>query len=149
MIIRILWVENDIMPAIHMAISEAGYILDHAYFLSEAEEYLKTNVYDLVLIDTLMALEPEDIAAGYTALETARGTEAGLAFYRRHLKDFADMRAAVLVYSVLGNEPDIVDKFATLGLDRANVLYKVSEANVNYLSQHIDKALRAVGKRGL
>jgi len=147
MAFRILWVENDAMLAIDEALRGEGYILDHAYFLSEAEDYLKKNVYDVVIVDVLMAIEPEDIAAGYTAVATLRGNEAGLAFYRRHREDFEKMRAGLLVYSVLGNEPDIKKKFMDTGLPEKNFLYKVSEANVNYLFQHIERILRLMGKK--
>ena len=144
---RMLWVENDPMPALAAAIREGSYLLDHAYFLSQGEEYLKENVYDIVILDILMAVEPEDIEAGYTAIETARGNEAGLAFYRRHRSDFENMRAGVLVYSVLGGGSDMKDKFVAQGLPEGNFLYKVSEANVNYLFQHVERVLRAAGKR--
>ena len=147
MVFRILWVENDTMLALDAVIGDAGYILDHAYFLSEADELLKKNVYDVVIIDELMAIEPEDIAVGYTAVETARGNEAGLAFYRRHREDFEKMQAGVLVYSVLGKEIDVKNRFVALGLHEKNFLYKVSEANVNYLLQHVERALREKGKR--
>jgi len=147
MALRVLWVENDTMPAIDTAIREGGYLLDHAYFLSQAEEFLKSNIYDVVIIDILMAIEPEDIEAGYTAVETVRGNEAGLAFYRRHRRNFEKMRAGVLVYSVLGRESNMKDKFVALGLPQQNFFYKVSEANVNYLLEDIAKVLRRMGKK--
>lgn len=144
---RVLWVENDPMAAIDVAIREADYILDHAYFLSEAEDYLKQNVYDVAMIDILMAVEPEDIEAGYTGVETAGGNEAGLAFYRRHRADFERMGAGVLVYSVLGTDSEMKGKFVELGLPEENFVYKVSYANVNFLLERMERALSLVGKR--
>ena len=145
---RILWVENDLMPAIDSALRDDGYDLDHAFFLSEAEEYLAGAPYDVVIIDNLMAIEPEDIEAGYTAEETGRGNKAGLAFYRRHVSDLHEMRAGVLVYSVLGNDHAVREEFVEAGLAGENILYKVSEANTSYLLRHIDRVLKASGRRG-
>jgi CheY-like chemotaxis protein len=145
---RILWVEDDAVLALEAALGDAGYIVDHAYFLSDAEECLKAHVYDLVVLDVLMAIEPEDAAIGYTAMETAGGNEAGMVFVRRHAQDFKRRNTGVLVYSAIGDESDVTAKFVDLGVPADNVLYKVSQANVVYLLENIDKILRNMGKKG-
>lgn len=139
---RILWLEDDKLPAIEVGLSDAGYIVDRAYFLAEGDEYLKKNIYGLVLMDVLMAVDPEDIAIGYNAKETNKGNKAGLAFYKRHCKTIADMSAAVIVYSVVSDEDEIREGFKGLGVPESNILYKVSESSVSDLLGHIKRVLR-------
>lgn len=140
---RILWLEDDKLPAIEASLNDAGYIVDRAYSLMEGDECIDKNEYDLVLIDVLMAVEPEDIAIGYTAKITNKGNKAGIAFYRRNRQKIIDMRAAVIVFSIVSDEEEIKEEFKALGVPECNILYKTSESSVHDLLGHIERVLQS------
>ncbi len=141
MVARLLWLEDDKLPAIEAALDDAGYIVDRAYLLSDGDALLAKNTYEIVLMDTLMPVYPGDIAIGYTAQETDKGNRAGQVFYSHHRAEFLRTNTGVLVYSIVGNDEDVKMSFVKLGLHEANILYKVSESNVKDLLQHVERVL--------
>ena len=140
--IEILWLDDDNLPALQVALQDFGCIIDRAYFLSEADRLIQDKTYDIVLLDILLAIEPEDIEIGYTPQLTDYGRKAGLAFYRRHRQRIDRMKAEVLVYSLVGGEDDIKQQFTNEGLTNENVLYKVSESGPSELLKHIERVLK-------
>lgn len=146
MSLRILWIEDDNLPAVREAITDEGYTLTVAESLHQAEELVTKNRYDLVVLDVMMAISPEDTAIGYTYEEVEGGSTAGLAFYRRNRQRLEKTGAEVVVLTILGDNAKLKDRFLAAGLDKDAFWNKVTDSNISLLLQHIEDVFRRSGR---
>ena len=136
----LLWVEEDYLEPFEMAL-RTHYDVARAFTLAQAEKAIDHRRFDVVVLDVMIPIEEEDLAYGYTVVNTTNGDHSGLEFYRRHAKHFRAAGTVVLVHTICGDDSGIRKQFLDLGLPAHLFVSKVSFCSVNELTGLIDQAV--------
>jgi CheY-like chemotaxis protein len=115
---RILWLDNDrifIRPLLRRLRGE-GHVVDHVTTAAEALSKLAQPgpMYDVIILDVMLSVTPEDEAHGLSAGATNSGRQAGLVFYRRFLAP--NPTGPRVVVLTIREDAEIREAFSAAGL---------------------------------
>jgi CheY-like chemotaxis protein len=136
---NILWIDNDIpfiRPYVNNLRKRADNV-DAVASLSEAEDLLERNNYDLVIVDVMVPTQNEREISDYPSGESDFGHQTGLMFYNRIKRRFGPNLPKVLVMTVRLDQ-DIKDLFVKSGLKQENFLTKYSVREIPRFLEKID-----------
>jgi CheY-like chemotaxis protein len=114
---RVLWLDDDLarLDPFIATLSDSGYEVDAVGTVSEAEYFLRTKKYGLLILDVMIPTVSEDEEKRYDPNSTNRGLKTGLIFYDLHKEVLEKARIHVLVMTVILDK-EIRDDFIRAGL---------------------------------
>lgn len=130
---NILWLDNDpafIAPYVTLLANE-GYDVTVVTSLSEAENVLTTNRYDLLILDMMVPTKTDEEERVYDPGLTDAGLKSGVLFYQR-MKARLDATGTAVFVLTIGLNSRAVEDFVEAGLPRAHFGSKMNlrEASV-------------------
>ncbi len=114
---RILWLDNDsdyVFP-LKAALRRNDYEVDVVTSVLKAEEWLRDNSCDLLILDVMIPTWNAEEEALYPPAETDRGHRTGLVFYRRMKTKLLERKTPVLVMTIR-RDREILKAFVKEGL---------------------------------
>lgn len=99
---HVLWLDNDLgcIRAFKTGLEEAGYSVTVVKKVSDAEDLLGAQRFDIFILDVMIPTLNEAEEAKYPPSDTDNGHKTGLLFYRKVKDRLAAARTPVLVFSV-------------------------------------------------
>ncbi|HWT00833.1 MAG TPA: hypothetical protein VN256_11355 [Pyrinomonadaceae bacterium] len=138
---QIIWFDNDpayINPYVN-ALAEEGYGVYVAETVTEAEEALTANRYDLLILDAMIPTKNEEEEEKFPPEETDRGLKMGLIFYK-HWKEALDRAGTRVLAITVRIDETIQNEFMKLGLPPEGFARKTKIKRVQDVMQRV-KAL--------
>jgi CheY-like chemotaxis protein len=134
---RILWLDNDpayLIPFVR-ALQEEEYQVTVVESLTEAEESLQQDSFDLMIIDVMIPTLNSSEEARYQPEETDLGYKTGLIFYKHNREALNKSGTRTMVMTVRLDK-SIRDEFIKAGLptDAFATKYQMSEP-INFLDK--------------
>ena len=124
---KVLWFDDDpfwIHPYLD-AIRGRGYHVDVSTTVSEAESFIKANLYRLLILDVIIPTKSEQEERLYPPHITKCGRETGLVFYRRMKETLEEAHTSVLVMTIRVDS-QIRDMFIQEGLSPEDFATKLA-----------------------
>lgn len=124
---KILWLDNDpayLDPYVE-ALTEAGYHPTVVTTVSAAEQKLRADKYDLLLLDVMIPTKSESEEHTYSPEKTDSGLKTGLIFYQQ-MKEMLDQSSTSVLVMTVRLDSGIYEEFKKSGLDPENFCTKMS-----------------------
>jgi CheY-like chemotaxis protein len=141
----ILWLDNDPgqIHAIIKALEKNGDVVTVCRNVSAAEHMIDTAKFDLVVLDVMIPITADELAA-YPYAETDNTLSTGLLFYRRVRERLLASGTPAMVVTVrIDNE--IVQAFVRAGLPANRFVTRYSVRNTKTLLTRLDEVAGSVG----
>jgi DNA-binding response OmpR family regulator len=122
---RILFLDNDTayVKPYQEVLEDEGYQVKVAESVTEAEQYLKTENYDLLILDVMVPPMSDQELIQYSPQETKLGLTTGLLFYKLNKERLEKNGIRVLVMTIRLDKY-IMDEFIKAGLPIASYATK-------------------------
>ena len=135
---QIIWLDND--PAYTdpyvSALTDQGYEVSVVETITEAEEALDEQHYDLLILDAMIPTKNEEEEERFPPEETDRGLKMGLIFYKRWKAALDKAQTRVLAITVRIDET-IQNEFIKLGLPPESFARKTKIKRVQDVLQKV------------
>ncbi len=124
---RILWLEDDgaWIKSYYDELVAAGYNVTHVRTVTDAEDALRSETYDLLIMDVMLPTTSAEEQASYPVEATQTGEVTGLVFYRRVKELLARSKTRVLVLTIR-LDAATQEAFLAEGLDRLSYMTRVA-----------------------
>jgi CheY-like chemotaxis protein len=141
---RILWLDNDPgqIRGITKALEAAGNEVVVCRTVSSAEQYIRTEKFDLVVLDVMIPITAAEVA-DYSYKETEDTLSTGLVFYRR-VRDFLLANNTPVLVVTVRIDNDIVSAFREAGLPSERFVTRYAVRNTQTLLARIAEVTAGV-----
>ncbi len=143
----ILWIDNDrtfLMPFVSR-LEHAGHTVIRAHTISGGEFHLNhqeetlgaDGMWDLVLIDIMMAMQDKALGDRYSAEATHNGRRTGVVFYEINRERIASL-GAVVAFLTMREDEDLKGELSVLGIPAENVRHKMDVSDTRDFQEWIE-----------
>lgn len=139
---RILWLDNDsanTRPYVS-ALSKRGDDVQVVTTISQAEDLLVNQNYDLLILDVMIPTRDAKEEKLYPFNETDEGHKTGLVFYKR-MRDLLGDRLPPVLVTTVRLDKEILDEFVEGGLHRERFSTKFAIRDVTRFLTKVDSVL--------
>ncbi len=138
---RILWLDNDpgYIQGFVTMMRRSGLEVTVMSSVSAADQALRTDSYDLFLLDVMIPVTDGEELGDYSAVATDEGYKTGLAFYRKH-RAALEGRTTVLVLTVRVDR-ELKEEFIKAGLPPALFITKMEVRDASEFLKRIKRLL--------
>jgi CheY-like chemotaxis protein len=139
---KILWIDNDKL-FLDMAIfrlQEEGHDVTQVYTVADGLARLSKGHYNLVILDVMMPLAPEEDAL-LPEVETDFGKKTGLVLYKRIRGPLVESKTPVLVFTIR-EDPTIREELQAAGLPAGSFMTKSEGADTRVLARKVTELLK-------
>lgn len=135
---NILWLDNDptwIDPYV-AAIKQMGHEVTVVTTVTKAELAIKSNRYDLLILDVMVPTKTEEEEIAYPPELTKGGTQTGLVFYQR-MKELIVAADTRVLAMTLRLDEKIKDAFIAEGLPADSFATRLTLRDVSVFSEKL------------
>jgi CheY-like chemotaxis protein len=138
----VLWLDNDLgnIDALGMSLRQSGMDVTFVTKVGVAEELVRRERYDLVLVDVMIPVTDDEFESGYAADQTEDSLCTGFVFFVRNRQYLAQSVVVVLTVRIDGG---IREKFVAAGLPLENFLTRYEVRDTRRFTSEMLRRLRA------